>query len=52
MRKQLEDGRFSDPNGTFEEKYLHYFYAHKRSEDLLREVLLGKIYLLDESRGK
>lgn len=34
MRKLLEDGRYSDSNGTFEEKFLHYFYAFTASEAL------------------
>lgn len=40
MRKKLDDGRFADPNGTIEEKFLHYFLAFTESEKVGRTYLL------------
>lgn len=48
-RKPLPDGRFADPNGTIEEKYLHYFFAHAASERIARELLLENVKLVHEN---
>lgn len=47
-RRLLEYGRYADHNGTMEEKYLHYFYAHRESEKLNRGYLLGSVELRRE----